>query len=285
MLDLLTPKRVAQAIGVSESSVKRWCDSGVITTQYTAGGHRRVHLSSLVEFLRSGNHQLVAPGIVGLPADVGRGDVKIEDSVTRLAEALLEGDLERCRQITLALFISEYSISTICDRAIAGAFAEVGDRWACGEAEVYQERLGCGLALRVLGELRTLLPPPPEDAPIAIGGTSAGDHFGIATMMAELVLRQNRWNAISLGTNIPFDSFGAAIERHRPRLFWLSCSHINDAASFVNAYNSLHRAHGSEVAFATGGQALDRSIRQKIKCTAHCETMGQLENLVCALRP
>jgi predicted site-specific integrase-resolvase len=29
---LLTPKQVARAIGVSESSLKRWCDKGVLPT-------------------------------------------------------------------------------------------------------------------------------------------------------------------------------------------------------------------------------------------------------------
>ena len=53
MRELLTPKQVARAINVSESSVKRWCDKGVIPTQYTAGGHRRIPLSGLMEFLRS----------------------------------------------------------------------------------------------------------------------------------------------------------------------------------------------------------------------------------------
>ncbi|REJ93532.1 MAG: helix-turn-helix domain-containing protein [Planctomycetota bacterium] len=50
MNDLLTPKQVARAISVSESSIKRWCDRGAIATQYTPGGHRRIPLSGLLEF-------------------------------------------------------------------------------------------------------------------------------------------------------------------------------------------------------------------------------------------
>ena len=53
MRDLLTPKQVARAIDVSESSIKRWCDKGVIETQYTAGGHRRITMAGLIEFVRS----------------------------------------------------------------------------------------------------------------------------------------------------------------------------------------------------------------------------------------
>ncbi|MEZ6073651.1 MAG: B12-binding domain-containing protein [Pirellulales bacterium] len=218
-----------------------------------------------------------------MPADVGRAETRIEDAASLFADALLDGDLERCRQVTLSLFMNEYNISTICDRVIAGAFAEIGDRWACGEAEVYQERHGCELTVRVLGELRSLIPPPPEDAPIAIGGTSMGDHFSIPTLMAEVVLRQNRWNASSLGTHLPLESFGAAIERYRPQVFWLSCSHVETRDGFIEVYNTLYDTHGNGTAFVIGGQALDRSIRQQIRCTAHCETMGQLESFACAL--
>jgi excisionase family DNA binding protein len=48
----LSPRQVAEAIGVSESSLKRWCDSGLIPTRRTAGGHRRVPVAGVVAFLR-----------------------------------------------------------------------------------------------------------------------------------------------------------------------------------------------------------------------------------------
>ena len=72
MRDLLTPKQVSRAIDVSESSVKRWCDKGVIPTQYTAGGHRRITMSGLMEFLRAGKHQLIHPEALGLPPTSGQ---------------------------------------------------------------------------------------------------------------------------------------------------------------------------------------------------------------------
>jgi excisionase family DNA binding protein len=43
---LVTPKQVAQAINVSESSLKRWCDQGLLTAIRTAGGHRRLALAA-----------------------------------------------------------------------------------------------------------------------------------------------------------------------------------------------------------------------------------------------
>lgn len=47
-----SPKEVAQRLGVSESSVKRWLDQGVVPVLRTAGGHRRVSQESLEELLQ-----------------------------------------------------------------------------------------------------------------------------------------------------------------------------------------------------------------------------------------
>ena len=48
--DQLTTRQVAEALSVSESSVKRWCDQGAIPTIRTVGGHRRIPLDGLLRF-------------------------------------------------------------------------------------------------------------------------------------------------------------------------------------------------------------------------------------------
>jgi len=50
-LDHYSPKQVAQRLGVSESSVKRWLDQGVVPVLRTAGGHRRISEESLEDLL------------------------------------------------------------------------------------------------------------------------------------------------------------------------------------------------------------------------------------------
>ena len=95
--------------------------------------------------------------------------------------------------------------------------------------------------------------------------------------MAELVLRDARWNATSLGDNLPFDTLAAAIKENRPRMFWLSCSHISDEAGFLEGYQRLYDEFGLSVAFAVGGRALTEGIRQQMKFAAYCDTMQHLE--------
>lgn len=277
MDELLTPNQVARAIQVSESSVKRWCDDGKIRTRYTAGGHRRIPMDGLIEFLRTSKHQLLRPEVVGLPATTGQTTRIVERGAAQFCNALLAGDEERCRRIVLDLYLASHSISAICDGVFAAAFEEIGTKWECGDAEVYQERRGCEISTRVLHELRSLIPPPPANAPLAIGGTTVGDQYCLATTMAELVLRDAGWNAVSLGENLPFETLAAAIRENRPRLFWLSCSHLSQPDEFVSGYRALFDEFAHQVAFVVGGRDLTKQRRQQIRYAAFCDNMQHLE--------
>jgi len=275
--ELLTPKQVARALDVSESSVKRWCDKGEIPAQYTAGGHRRIPFSALVQFLRAGKRELVNREALELPPTSGQTSRVVQRARELMVEALLVGDEQRCNQIAIDLYLAEHSISVICDDVFAAAFRDIGESWACGQAEVYQERRGCEISLRVLHELRSFLPPAVTDAPVAIGGAASGDQYSLGTTMAELVLRDSGWNAVSLGDNLPLETLAAAIREQKPKLFWLSCSHIPDESAFRNQYRALYGEFGGDVAFVVGGYALTEQIRQHMKYAAYCDNMQHLE--------
>jgi excisionase family DNA binding protein len=284
MNEFVSPKQVARAIQVSESSVKRWCDKGVIPTQKTAGGHRRIPLAGLMEFLRGSQQTLVRPELIGLPATTGQTTRVLDRAAGQLVGALVRGDDEQCRQITLDLYLAEHSLGAIFDYVYAPAFESIGDRWECGDVEVYQERRACEISLRVLHDLRALIPAPPPNSPLALGGVVEGDQYNLGTTMAELVLRDSKWNAISLGSNLPFPTLAEAIKHHRPRLFWISCSHIRDEAAFLRGYAELYEQFGLDVAFVVGGRSLVESVRQQMKYAAYCDNMAHLEAFAQTLR-
>ncbi|MEI6235767.1 MAG: helix-turn-helix domain-containing protein, partial [Planctomycetota bacterium] len=61
----LSPKQVALALGVSEASLKRWCDNGLLDSTRTAGGHRRISRGSVMAFLREREQPAVRPELLG----------------------------------------------------------------------------------------------------------------------------------------------------------------------------------------------------------------------------
>jgi len=272
-----SPKQVASAIGVSEASLKRWCDRGLLTAVRTPGGHRRMPASSVFQFLRQTGHPLVRPEVLGMPASTGRGESTLERSVGHVVDALCAGDEERLRRVVLNLYLAPHAIVDICDLVLAPAFQALGDRWQHGELEVYQERRGCEICMRVLVELRWALPPPAEDAPHALGGTLSGDHYTIPTTMAEVCLREAGWRAESYGVGLPIPTFCAALTQRRPRLAWLSTSLVENPPGFIEWANQAYASATAQgIALVVGGRALTEDLRRNMRYTAFCDNMRHL---------
>lgn len=280
MRKLLTPRQIARAIDVSESSVKRWCDRGKIRTQYTAGGHRRITLGELVRFLRDNRYELIAPDAVGLPIGLGTTERIIERAAERFLQQLIGGDADACLRMVYDLYLGEHRVSRICDQVLQKSLEELGRLWQIGELGIYQERRGVEICNQVLYELQSLLPSPPEGAPIAIGGTPARDPYRLATRMVELVLRDHQWDARSLGDNLPFATLEDAIKRMGPQLFWLSVSHVESEAEFLSDYAAFISCMPASLPVVLGGRAINESLRHEMKYTVYCETLRDLESFI-----
>jgi len=275
----LSPKQVAEALEVSESSVKRWCDSGRLTARYTSGGHRRVRADDLLKFVHSSDKKLVHPEILGLPALNERSKFDLDAIRADLCEALLHFDETKCREIVSELYVRGLTVLQILESVIRETMVQIGDRWSCGDADVYQERRGCELVTMLIHDLRRQIPEPPEDARVAIGGTTSGDHYRLASLMVETVLKEIGWNATSLGENLPMETFAAALERHQPDLVWFSLSHLTDKDRFIREYNEFYKQYGQQVAIVIGGRDVSAELLSQVSCFAYCETLKELVDL------
>jgi len=284
MKTLLTPKQVAQAIGASESSLKRWCDKGLMTTVRTPGGHRRLAVSDVLAFLRKTQHSLVRPELLGLPSSTGEGTRTIARAAEKFESALLAGDEAQARRIAFDLYLAGRPAWEICDEVIARAMNAIGDRWECGEAHVYEEHRACEICIRLLGELRAALPSASDAAPRAIGGSWENDPYRLPTTMVEIVLREAGWNAASYGASLPPDTFRAALEKSRPRILWLSVSSVQSPKLFLQQYDELFTfATSMGTAVAVGGQALDDFLRRQMRFSAYCDNLKHLISFAATL--
>jgi excisionase family DNA binding protein len=286
MQDLLSPKQVASSIGVSESSLKRWCDQGVITTERTPGGHRRIRVREVIRFLRAQSHPLVSPEVLGLPAGAGRRVAALETGQEALLAALEAGEHTEVRRVILGHYLAGETLLGLCERLLAPTLYTIGDRWECGHTEVYQERRACESISRVLFELRSFLSPADPLAPTAMGGSPPGDHYRLATMMVELVLAEEGWNATSLGSSLPFATLAAAAQRHEPQLFWLSISYVPDADELSRGFGEFLRATPVTMPVVVGGREslaalTDVAHRERVHTGANLTALREIAQTVC----
>lgn len=271
---------------MSESSLKRWVDKGLIRAEKTAGGHRRLALDAVLNYVRSEGIGLVRPELIGLPAGVGATARSEEISGNEFLQAMVTGDEMLARRIVMDLYLSGTSVSKICDGTITSVFHQVGDLWRCGDLDVYQERRACEVCLRVLHELRRAVGEGPPDGAFAIGGTVDGDPYTLATTMAELVLRDAGWRASSLGNMLPFSSLNSALMKDRPQLMWISVTVIRDPDRFTSSMNILFdTAQSVGAALVVGGQALTSEIRQGLRYTTYCDNYRHLEAFARTIGP
>lgn len=284
MTDLLTIKQVARALGVSESSLKRWCDEGRVPAMRTAGGHRRLRSAEILQLVRQGRLCLAHPESLGLPPAVGRSQWTLERVRGSITGALVQGEYEPLRRAVLDMYVGGHSLASICDGVLAAAMNRIGCGWEEQSLEVYEERRATCMVSRLLEHLHGLIPAPTAAAPLAMGAVPAGDPYSLATQMAELSLCEAGWRAVSLGGPLPFDSLQRAVEDHLPRLFWISISHVADRSDFLEAYQSFYCSVGDRTAVVVGGRALDAELRQQMRFAAHCESMCQLVDLAAALQ-
>ena len=284
-----SPKQVAAALSASESSVKRWCDQGAIPTIRTVGGHRKITLEGLQDFLRRTNRGLEAPQALGLPSQHSRSNGLVpggDDPDQQLfRNALATGDEDTCRRVIWKRVRSGELRSEVAGYLVTDAMHGFGQAWDCDQLDAYQERRGCDICIRLINELRGDLPPISDDAAVAIGGAPEGDPYQLPTALVELSLREAGWNAVSLGSNLPTDSFIQAILDYQPQMVWLSVSAIADIPAFISEQNRLADHISDDVSLLVGGRALNAELRPKLRYTAHCSGLRNLVDLASMIRP
>ena len=288
MKEVLSPKELAQAIGVSESSIKRWVDSGTIPASKTAGGHRRIATGEAVRFLRETNTLLLHPDILGLE-DVSAlgGDLPIgEDVDDTLFDFLQSGKAEHARGLIQSLYLSGRSIAQIIDGPFQAAMDRLGKLWFEGEVTtgVFHEHRATDIAIQALTRLRLLIPNR-EGAPVAVGGAPSGDPYLLPSLAAATVLESRGLKAVNLGPETPLDSLRLAADSMDASLLWLSVTAIEDRESLQEQLVELVEAlEDKGLPLVVGGQKADRLGLPDVPHLHVGTSMGELEALVKGLR-
>ncbi|MBI1337446.1 MAG: helix-turn-helix domain-containing protein [Phycisphaera sp.] len=224
MSQLLTTRDLAEAIGVSESSLRRWVDDGVIQAFRTAGGHRRITLDEAIRFIRESGTPLVNPVKIGLPTLPRDHQGYTVDPTETLLNALMVGDDEHAIGIVMTYFLSGKPIATLFDGPIRATMTRLGELWKHNERGILIEHRATDTFIRALSRIRLSIKNPPADAPVAIGCAPGNDPYFIPTMMAACIFADNGVRDINLGPQTPTQTLIHGIEENQARAAWLSIS-------------------------------------------------------------
>ncbi|MEX2381419.1 MAG: MerR family transcriptional regulator [Opitutales bacterium] len=223
---LLSPRSVADAIGVSESSLKRWADEGLLRVSRTAGGHRRIALHEALRYIREAGIPIVRPEALGLPQlpPEASSHVAVNERDAFLIDNVQRGEPFGARTALLSRYLGGESMASLCDGPLREALHNVGELWHHGPEGIHIEHRAVDVCVHALHYVRGFLATPVEGASLALGGGAAGDPYIVPSLMAATVLAAEGWREINLGPNVPAAALTAAIRKFRPRLIWMSFS-------------------------------------------------------------
>ncbi|WP_435007583.1 B12-binding domain-containing protein [Tundrisphaera lichenicola] len=283
----LKVRQVAEALGVSVSTIQRLVDGGSIQANRTIGRHRRLLLSSVLDYARRERYPVDRlhrfennPTLTVESCD--------ESSVDRLVDLLRSGKKREATILINSVIDSGRSAVELADNLIRPVMEEIGHGWERGAWDVYQEHQATQVVISALMGLvhRSTSSGKAEGQPLALVASAEGDPYIMPGLLGELVLREVGWEVRNLGVNLPLKSLARAARDQRPALVFLSAGHLPDPAYFLQEYSHLYKSTSSVGApIILGGRALDPDLRSRLIFASFGDRMAHLAEFARTLLP
>lgn len=276
---LLSPRELGEALGVSQSSLKRWIDAGKIVATRTDGGHRKITLPEAVRFIRETGAPVAHPEILDMP-EVAIAHERGLHGSDRLLGYLERGDAPGARGFILARYLAGAPLAELCDGPIRDAMHALGDLWKHSPQGIFVEHRGTDVCLQALAYLRGTFEEA-TDAPVALGGAPEDDPYLLPSFMASMVVAAAGLRAVNLGPDTPVTALQHAVEAHQPRLIWISAS-AKVAPARARAIATWLAALPRSTIAVVGGREGER-IAEAQPSLRYVETMAELATIAAGI--
>lgn len=278
MVNTLTTRDVAKLLQVSEATIKRWADDGLISADKTAGGHRRFSIQNVARLRREHSSALSNPTALETSAD-------FRLTVSDLTKSVLSGDEAGIAALLIDAYLKNESLVSIFDHTITDVMHDIGDQWYAGELTVADEHLATRVMLNALQQLRSVITRADETGMSAICCGIEGDLHELPVHLVEILLEGIGWKTVNLGPNTPLFSLNELISRKSPRLLCISARFVNDLDRTVRDFGQLRKSCQRQgTTIVIGGEAIkNNDIRHRLPAELYAETFSSLLQFVATL--
>ncbi len=279
----LTSKEAARLLGVSEASVKRWADSGLLPVEKTVGGHRRFRTEDVAVIRRDGlrdedsrplKKRFTARSVEEAALEPGREATLVEETFA----ALMEGRDEELSALFINLYLHGQAVAAIADRLLCVAMRRVGDLWHEGELSIAQEHVATRTALSALQNFQAVLDAPQGKLLMALCCSTEEDFHDLPVQLTVLTLKAEGLEAFNLGASTPFCALTEVVERFKPHLVCVSSTILNNLDRAVREYAEFHlTARRTRTSVVLGGAGFsDAGVRKRFPAELYADNYQQL---------
>ncbi len=190
------------------------------------------------------------PGLAPAPQESGRSD-----DPARFLECLRAHDAPRLSGV-LQQRLAQQGLASFVQDTIAPLAVRVGDEWARGGVEVYEEHLFTEVAQRLLRQAIAALPA--ERGPVVLLTTVPDEAHGLGLLMGEAMLALRGARCINLGTQVPLLDIARAADAYGVDVVALSFSSGFPVRRIPELLRQLRASLASPVCLWAAGAAVHR---------------------------
>jgi excisionase family DNA binding protein len=281
MLDsrCLTTREVARLCRVSDATVKRWEDGGLLKSERTSGGHRRFRAEEIARFQRE----------KGLGLKRCHGDTSVVTATTRRRDSrIFSGStlfhlfMCGCEEEAANLLIGEYlhgkSLAEIFDDSVCPAMRQIGELWSEGEITVTEEHLATRAACNAVHKLRNALPVPEISGELAMCCAAEGDFHELPTFLVQIIFENEGWEVMNFGANTPLYCLAEEALQHAPKAICIAATIISDIERLSRDYkNFTAQTEELGISIILGGRAFsDNQTRRRFCAGRFAQSFAEL---------
>lgn len=282
----LTTKEVARLCRVSDATVKRWEDAGLLKSERTNGGHRRFRAEEVARFQREQNLGVkLVHGDESAVRAANRRRSNKNHSHSSLFHALVAGAEQEAANLIVAEHLGGAALTEIFDRLICPAMCRIGELWYQGELTIAQEHLATRTAHTAIYKLRHLLTVPEMNGELAMCCAFEADFHELPTHLAQMSLEDEGWEVLNFGANMPLYALAEEVLRQTPALICLSSTLMTDIERHARDYRDFREHVGKlKIPVILGGRQFnDENIRRRFPAELYAKSFAELADFASRL--
>ena len=260
-------RELAQMWNVSESTIKRWADTGELCCYRTPGGHRKFHLEDICNFQSKRGFEAT-----GLLTTEKWEDPEIEDSLNRknfekvrqmIHYLGVQNQRHRIKNLLERLYIRGIGIVELYDQIVMPVIKKCEDPTINGNSNLGQERLLHQNIEEAMSLLFPQLVRRRHNGKTSLCA-SPDSSCRIPTNAISRILEVEGWDSLNLGGDVPFAMMAEMVEQEPVNLVCVTGA--KSKPSFCEEFDVLAEAADSYriPVILTGTAFADPKVRENL---------------------